>query len=131
MRSEGESNRQDRIVIAGVKAGGRDLVPAAHSEAESLPQVKPSHHQARCYEVLFLAVVLAVLEKRRVELELRPELAKDVVLKGIVPGASAANQISIRNRQANSKRALRVEVAEPFAICDRRRNDSVQSAVCI
>src|SRR5271165_7452547 len=89
--SEWESDRQDSVVIRGVKVRCRDLVSASDCEANSFPQVQSPYHQTGRGKVLFLAITRSVLKKCRVHLHFRPELAKKAVLKRVVPSVRSSH----------------------------------------
>ena len=72
-------------MIRGVKVRCRDLVSASDCEADSFPQVQSPYYQTGRGKVLLLAIILSILKKCRVHLYFRPELAKEAVLKRVVP----------------------------------------------
>jgi len=93
--SEREADRQNRVVIGGMKVSRSDLVPPADRETHSLPKVKPPDDQTRGHKVLFHAIMGALLKKRRIELDLGPEFATNPVLEGIVPSVGATYKIRV------------------------------------
>ena len=61
---EREADRQNCIVIRGMKVRRGDLISAADCEAQSLPNVESPYDESGSYKVLLLAIVLAILKKR-------------------------------------------------------------------
>ena len=80
---------------------------------------------------MLLAVVLAVLEETRIQFDFRPYLAQHVILEGVVPGIGAAADIRVGGGEADANGSLSVKVTKTFSICDGRRNDGAQGAVCV
>ena len=93
-------------MIRRVEVRGRDLEAAAKRESYPPPQTKPSQHQSRRDEILFLPVVLPILKERRVEFDFRPDPPEHPVLKRVVPGVGASDDIGIRGRQPDPERPL-------------------------
>ena len=103
---EREADSEDAVVIGGMKTGGGDLEASTESHTDSSPEAKAAEEQARGDEILFLAVIAAILKKCGVQLDLRPDLAKDTVLEGIVPSEGAPQEISVGGGYADAERAL-------------------------
>jgi len=126
-----EPNRQNGVVIRGMKVSCRDLISATHRKADSSPQVKAAHDQTRRREILFPPVVLSVLKERRVKLDFGPELPEHTVLESIIPGVVSSHEVGIGCWEADPECTLQVEVAEALSIRDGRGNHRVQGSVLV
>ena len=61
--SERQPDREDHVVVRGMKAGRRDLVSATKSKTESFSNVQPPDNQSRRNKVLLHPVSRALLEE--------------------------------------------------------------------
>jgi hypothetical protein len=60
--------------------------------------VKASQDKARSHEVLFHAIVLAILKECGIELNFRPEFAENAILQGIVQEITSPDEVRIGSR---------------------------------
>src|SRR5258708_15134222 len=106
--------------------GGGNLVATTDAEAQSLSHVKSADDEPGSNEILFPAIVLAILKKSRVKFNFRPQLPQDPILKSIVQQVVSPNQVRIGDWQGHSEGTLYIEVAEAFSVGDGRSDDLLQ-----
>src|ERR1022692_1649793 len=120
--SEREADREQRRVVVLVVVRGGDLEARAHRHQQMTMQLESSEYQARREKCLLFAVIVAVLPKRGVDLEFRPQLLRDVILKRRVPGQRMADGVFMADGQPTAESALYIESAPPFAAGDGGRD---------
>ena len=108
-------------MVGGVEVRGGDLKAATDGERQTFPEVEPAKHETRRQVDLGFAVVGTVLEMGVVDFEFGPELAVEVILKRIVPGEGAADFGFTAGWKRGAECALKIEVAEAFAVGDGGR----------
>ena len=132
------ARRHDQLVVVGVEFACRDLHACAERQARPAPLVtrmEPAFpdEKARRDELLLLAVVRAIVEERRVRLNLRPEELPDLILRGSVPRDRTAGGVhcGASGGKRNAQCRLNIEIAKSLAKADTRRNARVRRTILV
>jgi hypothetical protein len=103
----------------------------AECQPHPVKQVQSPDDQARSYEILFLAVVRAVLKEGGIEFDFRPEFAKSEILECVIPQIISSQEICVGSWKADSKCSLCIKGSEALAVSYSGRNYGVLGTILV